>query len=106
MYVVTRKDLSPGARLAQSCHALRQFSAEHPELDKDWFETSNYLVCLEAECELELNYFVDVAESKGIRYSVFREPDLDNQLTAVTFEPGDITRRMLSRLPLAMHTVQ
>lgn len=102
MYVVTRSDLSPGVRIAQSCHALRQFTAEHPEIDKHWFETSNYLVVLEAKNEIELEYLLDIADNKGIKTAVFREPDLYNEITAVTFEPSNASKQMLRKLPLAM----
>jgi hypothetical protein len=52
--------------------------------------------------ELFLEKLIDKAQMKGIRYSVFREPDIDNQITAVAFEPSEITRKMTSHLPLML----
>ena len=37
------------------------------------------------------------AKDKGIKYSFFRESDLDNQLTAVAFEPGISSKQMLRK---------
>jgi hypothetical protein len=41
-------------------------------------------------------------EKKGIRFSTFREPDFDNELTAIALEPGDKSRRATSSFPLAL----
>jgi hypothetical protein len=37
LYIITRSDLPPGARCAQSCHALRAFVEAHPVVDRSWF---------------------------------------------------------------------
>ena len=37
-----------------------------------------------------------------MRYSSFREPDINNQITALAIEPGDKGRRFCSSLPLAL----
>ena len=42
----------------------------------------------------------DAAKARGLRFSVFFEPDLGNALTAVALEPA--ARRLVSRLPLAL----
>jgi hypothetical protein len=40
--------------------------------------------------------------SKNIKHELFREPDVDNQLTAISIEPSDAARRACSNIPLAM----
>jgi len=98
---VTRSDLTPGARAAQSCHALRQFTFEHFSLDSEWFHTSNYLVLLETENEESLKELLGLAKMREIKFSIFREPDFDDEITAVAFEPGGKSKKLCSRLKLA-----
>lgn len=86
----------------QSIHAMRQFTAEHPDIDKEWFLTSNYLGLLAAKDESELLEIIRKAALDDIRYSIFREPDVDNAITAIALEPGEKSKRLCSRLPLAL----
>ena len=102
LYVITRADLEPGYQAVQSMHALRQFTAEHPEIDKIWFEQSNYLGLLSVKNEEELSQLVAQATNHGINFSIFREPDVDNQITAIALSPGPKSKKLCSRLPLAL----
>jgi len=36
----------------------------------------------------------------GIKHTVFREPDIDNQITAVAFEPSEASKKLTSSCPL------
>jgi hypothetical protein len=36
----------------------------------------------------------------GIKFTLFREPDLNNEITAVAFEPSDSSRKLTSSCPL------
>lgn len=83
-------------------HALRQFTAEHPDIDKIWFEQSNYLGLLSVKNEEELVKLMEEATSKEISFSIFREPDIDNQITAIALSPGPKSKKLCSRLPLAL----
>ena len=64
--------------MAQTCHAAIQFQHEFPQLSKSWIESSNYLVILEVDNEIQLKSLIDKAEQIGICSYVFKEPDLDN----------------------------
>lgn len=88
--------------MAQTCHAAIQFQHEFPQLSKSWIESSNYLVILEVDDETQLKSLINKARQIGICSSVFEEPDLNNQITAVTFEPGELSKRLLRNVKLAM----
>jgi len=83
-------------------HALRQFTAEHPEIDKLWFEQSNYLGLLSVSDEKELMSLIEQATAHEISFSIFREPDVDNEVTAIALAPGPKSKKLCSRLPLAL----
>lgn len=102
MYVIVRKDLNPGAKIAQSCHATFSFSQEYPEITKQWINNSNYIVVLETDNEKKLSDLLDQAQKLNIPASQFREPDLNNSMTAIVLSPGTITKKLVSNLKLAL----
>lgn len=95
-----RNDIDFAYQSVQAGHAAIQFQHEHPEIAKLWHDKSKYLVYLSARDEEHLEDLIFKAELKDIKISIFREPDIDNQITAVTFEPS--ASKLLSNLPLAM----
>lgn len=101
MVVVTRRDLHPGAQASQLTHAAQQFEKEHFEVQNEWYSKSNHLVLLSCENEESLKQLLLKANIKGIKCSAFTEPDMDNQLTAIAFEPSEDTCKLCSSLPLA-----
>ena len=102
MVVVTRKDLTPGHQAVQAAHAAIDFQHQYPNLAKIWHANSNYLVFLATENEFTLEDLIRKARSKDISFSIFREPDLENQITAVAFQPCENTRKICSHLPLIL----
>lgn len=98
---VVVRDLHPGAQIAQSAHAVSQFSVEHPEKFKDWFESSQYIACLSIEDEEALLKLADKLESRGVSFSVFKEPDYNFKSTSITIEACNMARRLTGSLPLA-----
>ena len=78
LYVLISKDLNPVYGCVQGGHAVAQYLLEHPK--QNW--NNQYLIYLYAN--------VDVWKRKldmfGLDYSSFREPDLDNVLTALAVE--------------------
>lgn len=102
LYIVTRKDLTLGARACQGMHAMREFADKHPDVEKFWYKNSNHLAFLETEDILELEFLVLYAEKHNILYATFHEPDFGHKLTAVAFEPSLKSRELLKELPRAM----
>lgn len=96
LYIVISSKLKRGLKIAQACHALRQFSEQHPVLDAHWHQESNNIVCLQTD---DIRGLADELENHGLRLSRFHEPDLDNELTAFAAEPKAWKR--LSSLKLA-----
>lgn len=52
--------------------------------------------------EAELGEVLERASRADIERVAVREPDLDDALTAVVLEPGDVARRICASLPLAL----
>lgn len=101
LYVVVRSDLLPGQQASQICHALVEFSLQHREIYENWQKNSNYICLLQIENEQQLFNLSLLAKELHINGSLFREPDYDNSLTAIAFEPGKNSKKLLQKLKLA-----
>ena len=102
LIVITRRDLTPGYQAVQAAHAAIEFQHEHPEIAKEWNTCSKYLIFLTVENEEELLFFLEKIKYYNLKYTIFREPDIDNQLTAIALEPCEKSRKLTSNLPLAL----
>lgn len=100
LFVVVRADLSVAQQAVQGCHAALQFAAEHPERCEAWMSRSNTLALLSVANEAELVQLARNADARGLRVSVFREPDIGNAVTALALEPDG--RRLCRGLSLAL----
>lgn len=98
--MVTRRDLPIGTQALQSGHAAIDFQHQHPVEAQEWHKQSNYLAFLTVEDEADLIKLITKAILTGIKHTVFREPDLDNTITAVAFEATEAARRITSSCPL------
>ena len=77
LYVLIDKSLDSVYGCVQGGHAVAAYLLEHPD---GW--KNQYLIYLYADLKKwvgKLNYF-------GLDYSIFKEPDLANQITAVAVE--------------------
>ncbi len=100
MVIVTRSDLTYGEQAVQSTHAAINFCFEHRNRAGPWFENSNYLVQLSTSNEAELLKLIEKCDKLEISYTVFREPDLNDSITAIAIEPSPLTKKVVSHLPL------
>lgn len=104
--MITRQDIAPGYQAVQSIHAAIQFGMEHPDIHRFWFDRSNYLGLLSVSNEYELERLIEQAAEQGIKFSVFREPDVDNQITAIALEPGIKSKKLCSKITLALKEIK
>ena len=105
LYVVTRADLPPGVQAVQGMHAALDFSVAHPDIVRQWNEISNYLCFLSCPDEPALAQLALTAQMEKIPCVRFREPDLEDELTAIALAPSIVTRQLCSHLPLALREV-
>lgn len=103
LFVITRRDLTPGQQAVQAAHAAIEFQHEHPEISKHWNTNSKYLVFLSVPDENSLMFLLEKIKILDLKYSIFREPDMNNQATAIAVEPCEKTMKLCSKLPLALN---
>jgi hypothetical protein len=94
--------MAAGYQGVQSIHAGIQFGVEHPEIHKVWYEKSNYLGWLSVADEIALIQLIEQAILHDITFSVFREPDIGNQITAIALAPGPKSKKLCGKLKLAL----
>jgi len=100
LYVIVREDLVPAQQAVQAMHAQRQFAAEHTEVERAWYESSNTLALLAVPSITELDALCDEARLHGFLSSAFREQDLGYTVTAITLEPR--AKKLVRALPRAL----
>lgn len=98
--IVTRRDLSIQYAAVQAAHAAIDFQHQFPAEALSWHQYSNYLAFLTVDDEQALIELITKATLRGIKVTIFREPDLDNQITAIALEATEASRKLTSSLPL------
>ena len=76
LYVLVDKTLKPVYGCVQGGHAVAQWMIEHPN-SKEWH--NDYLIYLSAD----ISKWKRKLEFLEVNYTEFKEPDLDNQTTAL-----------------------
>jgi len=94
--LVVDKSLTIGQKAAQLVHGMRAWSEMQPSLDREWFEKSNTVVCLETEVEKTKSKL----ENLDIPHAWFCEPDFNNKLTCVVFMLDEKSKKVSKGLPL------
>lgn len=100
LFLVVRQDLSLGQQAVQAAHALQEFNVQHPERARAWYTKSNTLALLACNDEQGLHTLHAQAASLGLPCVLFREPDRDNEVTALALGPE--AARLVRKLPLAL----
>lgn len=99
--MVTRADLGPSYQLPQVVHGVVQFANEFPEEQKAWFHGSNTVVVLAVPDLLALECFLGLVQGMNLKHSVFREPDINNEITSVVLAPCKQAKKVCAGMKLA-----
>jgi len=102
LVIVTRRDLRPGQQACQAMHAARAYAALDPDGERQWHEKSNTIVFVSVENEAALAAMLAESLGDGVKVAFFREPDLDNAMTAIALEPHARSSKRVRGLKLAL----
>lgn len=89
MYIlINRSQLTMVQCGVQAAHAVADFMHEHGKTPAtlEWITNHVTMIFLEAN-EYQINDMMTFYKTEGKKFAAFKEPDLDNLLTAVAFEP-------------------
>jgi hypothetical protein len=101
LYCITRRDLSLGQQAVQLTHSSLNFAIEHPKQFKAWHKNSNFLCLLSVDSLTELEQILNSLKNLDIKYSLFFEEDINNELTYITLEASESSKIFCSKLKLA-----
>lgn len=99
-YFFTRQDISPEQQLVQTAHVALKLGVNaknHSKEDVD-FEIKvpsqekinpdeTYFTCVGVRNEAALYAVIQILSEFGYRHEVFREPDMNNEITAIAVYP-------------------
>lgn len=82
---------------------MAEFSARHGPEFLEWEKVSNYLCCLETS-KFKMEMLVTKLKDLGIKYTVFFEPDIGNEMTAITVEclPEETHKKLFKNFKLTL----
>lgn len=95
LYTVTRQDLPLVTQAVQSAHAAVEYAARYPGV------AGCVMVMLTVPDEPSLDLLAAKLELSEVDVERFREPGLDDALTAISAY-GAVTAKKLARLPLLL----
>lgn len=103
LVTVTREDFpKKGYIVPQTTHSVTKFAHEFPEKFKDWYENSQYVVCLSVPNENHLKKLYEKLKWRDADVVAFTEPDIGNQLTAICYYGTPELRKITNKLKLAL----
>lgn len=88
--------------IAQSGHAIAEFSNKNKNIFEQWHSESNYLIILEIDNEEKLKRLYYKLKDNGANVVGFIEPDIGNQLTAICYYGTSEMRKHTDKLDLAL----
>ena len=98
---MTHAGLTAGYQIAQIAHAVAEY-AHHAQQDFAlWRTHSERIIALQTPSMVSLEELLHAAHQSGLTAIKFREPDINNSLTAVAFIPDARNKPFLKGLALA-----
>lgn len=79
LYVIVRKDLTPSQRAVQAGHALAEYLLNSPQ--NNW--KNETLIYLGVRDLFQLYKVIRRLDYQDVKYVKWREPDLNNEITAI-----------------------
>ena len=89
--------------IAQSGHAIVEFSKSFNNKYIEWHNNSNYLIVLEIRNEEELKDLYNKLKWYGAHVVAFYEPDIDNQMTSICYYGTPEMIKITQKLDLALN---
>ena len=86
-------------------HAAFAFAHKQWTTLLPWLTRSNFLVLVAVPDEAALYALITQAHERGIVHEGVREPDVNDEITAVALSPGRDAERLCASLPLALREV-
>ena len=110
LYVLSRADLigddtTKGYQAAQSAHAVAEYLLKYPAYDDPFFGkqrwSNGFLILVSVEDQERLEYYSWKASKIGLPVAEWREPDLENTLTAIAVDINEEKQaNLFKKLPL------
>jgi len=92
MYCLIRSDLTHSYRACQAGHAIAQYFLDYGKHEV-W--DNGTMIYLKIKNEAQLKKWKEKLQNVGLNFSEFIEPDLGNQLTAIScIDKGDIFQKL------------
>ena len=101
LYIITRNDLSAAYQLPQVAHGVAHFADEHPLEYKKWLTDNHKIVVFAVEDKDSLLNLLDKIQKMDAKHTIFKEPDLDYDLTTIVLVPCRKAKRVVEGLKLA-----
>lgn len=93
MFILVRKDLGNPYKMVQGAHALAQYALEHTQEFNEW--NNHTIVFLDVKNEKSLLKWKDKLFYSDKKISVFIEPDIGDQITAIScYDTGEIFKNL------------
>lgn len=102
LYIITHNELPISQQATQSIHAAVDFVFKHHAELKNWHDLSNTIVLLSVKNEKGLLKLIKKLKNSNIKYTIFTEPDIGDQITALALEPSDDAAEFCKELPTAL----